>query len=185
MGKIYAQIDEKLHHWLQRQRLFFVATAPRSEEGLLNCSPKGGDCFRVIDPRTVMYRDLVGSGVETIAHLRENGRIVLMFCEFETAPLIVRLHGRGEVVEPHHPEFEALNGQFPPGVAVRSIIRVTLGRISDSCGFGVPVYKFVNERRQLVTWAERKGVDGVQSYKLQYNRRSIDGLPGVEDIDGP
>jgi Pyridoxamine 5'-phosphate oxidase len=182
MGKIYAQIDEKLQHWLQRQRLFFVATAPFSGEGLINCSPKGGDCFRVIDPRTVMYRDLVGSGVETIAHLKENGRIVLMFCEFETAPMIVRLHGRGDVVEPHHADFEFLNGQFPPALAVRSIIRVTLSRISDSCGFGVPVYQYVNERRQLVSWAERKGVDAIEAYKLQHNRKSIDGLPGVEGV---
>src|SRR3990172_9779508 len=98
MAKIYEQINDELADWIQRQHVFFVATAPLVPDGHVNCSPKGGDSFRVIDSHTVAYQDLTGSGAETIAHLRENGRIVIMFCAFEGAPKIVRLHGRGEVI---------------------------------------------------------------------------------------
>ncbi|HEY1476915.1 MAG TPA: pyridoxamine 5'-phosphate oxidase family protein [Chthoniobacterales bacterium] len=142
MGKIYESIDEKLRNWLSAQKVFFVATAPLSREGHVNCSPKDCGSFRVIDEQTVVYLDLTGSGVETVAHVKENERIVLMFCAFAGAPKIVRLHGDGEVIEPDHAEFDQLRANFPSTVGIRSFIKVHLTRISDSCGYGVPLYEF-------------------------------------------
>jgi len=180
MGKTFDAIDESLEAFLRGQRVFFVATAPLAAEGHLNCSPKGLDTFTVIDGRTVAYLDLTGSGVETIAHLRENARIVLMFSAFDGPPKIVRLHGRGTVVEPADESFAALRARFPAHHdGVRSVIRIAVARISDSCGYGVPRYEFVAERPQMAAWVEKKGPDGLVQYRAAKNRESIDGLPGV------
>src|SRR5215211_283943 len=134
MGKVYEQLDAPLEHFIRAQQIFFVSTAPLAAEGHVNLSPKGLDTFRVIDPRTVAYLDYVGSGAETIAHLRENGRIVIMFCAFQGPPNIVRLHGRGDVIEPRDAEYEVLRPRFPPAVGSRAIIRVRVERIADTCG---------------------------------------------------
>ena len=179
MGKVYAAIDHKLMKWLGAQKVFFVATAPLSEQGHINCSPKDGASFRVLDEQTVVYLDLTGSGVETIAHLKENGRIVLMFCALEGPPKIVRLHGNGEAIEPGHRDFESLRATFKDTPGFRSLIRIHLTRISDSCGFGVPQYEFRGERSQLREWADRKGENGLATYRREKNSRSVDGLPGV------
>jgi hypothetical protein len=180
MGKLYDEIDEPLRRFLEAQRMFFVATAPLDAAGHVNLSPKGLDSFRVIDPRTVAYLDLTGSGIETVAHLRENGRIVLLFCAFEGPPKIVRLHGRGEVVEPGDPRFGSLVARFPSFASTRSVIVISLERIADSCGYGVPLYGYEGQRSQLIDWAERKGADGVVRYREDNNRRSIDGLQGLK-----
>ena len=181
MGRDHDAIDERLAAFLAAQHVFFVATAPRADDGHLNLSPKGLDgTFAVLDPRTVAYLDLTGSGVETIAHLRENGRIVVMFCAFDGPPRIVRLHGRGEAVLPGDHRFDALVGVFPSRPGIRSVIRVDVTRVADSCGYGVPVLRFEHERSQLDQWAERKGSDGLARYRAQKNAESIDGLPGVE-----
>ena len=180
MGKTFDAIDEGLAEFLRRQRVFFVATAPLDADGHLNCSPKGLDTFTVIDGHSVAYLDLTGSGVETIAHLRENGRIVLMFSAFDGPPKIVRLHGRGTVVEPGDADFAALRARFPAHHdGVRSVIRVAVERVSDSCGYGVPRYEFVGERPQMAAWIEKKGAEGLVQYRATRNRASIDGLPGV------
>jgi hypothetical protein len=179
MGKIYTRIDEKLARWLGVQKIFFVATAPLSPDGHINCSPKDGASFRILDEQTVAYLDLTGSGVETIAHLKENGRIVLMFCAMEGPPKIVRLHGCGEPIEPKHPDFESLRALFKDTPGLRAFIRIRLTRISDSCGFGVPIYEFRGERSQLKEWAERKGEPSLASYRQEKNSRSINGLPGA------
>jgi hypothetical protein len=179
MGKIYAAIDDKLQNWLAAQKVFFVATAPLSPNGHINCSPKDGASFHILDERTVAYLDFTGSGVETIAHLKENQRIVLMFCAMEGPPKIVRLHGRGEPIEPGHSAFESLRTIFPATSGLRSFIRIRLTRISDSCGFGVPLYEFRGHRSQLKEWAERKGEPGLAVYRQEKNSCSIDGLPGV------
>jgi hypothetical protein len=178
MGKVYNSIDGTLRSFIDAQRMFFVATAP-SAGGHLNLSPKGLDTLRVIDGKTVAYLDYVGSGAETIAHLRENGRIVIMMCAFEGAPKIVRLHGRGETIEPADADYATLTAMFPTGISGRSIIRVRVKRISDSCGYGVPLYRFQGERDQLGAWAERTGEDGLLEYQRKNNRRSIDGLPAL------
>jgi hypothetical protein len=178
MGKVYAEIEGDIRTFIEAQRMFFVATAP-STGGHVNLSPKGLDTLRVIDGRTLVYLDHTGSGAETIAHLKDNGRIVLMMCAFDGPPKIVRLHGRGETIEPQHDEYAGLRSLFPPGEA-RSVIRVHVERISDSCGFGVPLYRFQGHRTQLQAWAERKGADGLIEYQTKNNRESIDGLPALE-----
>lgn len=183
MAKIFEHIDDTLISFIRRQHVFFVATAARGDDAHINLSPKGLDSFAILDPNTVAFLDLTGSGVETIAHLRENGRIVIMFCAFEGSPKIVRLHGTGEALEAGTPEFEALAARFPKLTGTRSIIRVRLDRISDSCGYGVPLYKYEGERTQLTEWAERKGEAGVAKYRADNNRQSIDGLPGVRSRD--
>jgi hypothetical protein len=139
MGDTYPSIDGQLAAFLTAQHVFFVGTAPLAADGHVNLSPKGHDTFRVVDPDTVAYLDLTGSGIETVAHLRENGRIVFCFCAFEGPPRIVRLHGRGEVLEPTAPDFASLRPLFPALDGVRSIIRVELRRIADSCGYAVPL----------------------------------------------
>jgi hypothetical protein len=180
MGKQFRAIDESLVQFIGRQRLFFVATAPSEAEGHINLSPKGLDSFRVIDPTTVAYLDLTGSGVETIAHLRQNARITIMFCAFEGPPRILRLHGKGRPIEPSEPGFSELRQLFPHYDGVRSVIRVSLERVSDSCGFGVPRYEFARDRPQLEAWVDRKGPEGIARYQLDHNLTSIDGLPGLQ-----
>ena len=179
MGKVYEAIDERLAKLIGRQHLFFVATAALSAEGSVNLSPKGLDSFVILDPHTVAYLDLVGSGAETIAHLRENGRITILFCSFEGPPLLLRLYGRGEVIEPGDEDFETLLARFPNYPGARSVIRVSVTRIADSCGFGVPLYRFEGERTQLMSWAEHKGEEGLREYQRGNNRVSLDGLPAL------
>jgi hypothetical protein len=178
MGKVFDAIDDKLAAWIGRQRMFFVGTAPSGDSGHVNVSPKGPiESLRVLDPHTVAYLDVIGSGAETIAHLRENGRIVVMLCSFEGPPRVLRLHGRGEVLPPGAIEFET---EPPPGTE-RAVIRVAVERIADSCGYGVPVMEYAGTRPQYAAWAERKqrkgGLDG---YVAEHNARSIDGLPAVD-----
>jgi len=141
---------------------------------------KGMDSFRLIDSGSVAYLDLTGSGVETIGHVRENGRIVLMFCAFEGPPKIVRLHGRAEAVEPTHADFAKLRAMFPEFPGVRSVIRVALTRISDSCGYAVPFMQFVGERDTLVRSLGKKGEENLAQYRREKNHVTIDGLPGLQ-----
>jgi hypothetical protein len=182
MGRTYDGIDSRLADWLARQPVFFVATAPLAADGHVNCSPKGNrDELVVLDDRKVAYLDQTGSGVETIAHLAENGRIVLMFCSFDGPPRIVRLHGRGHAVRPGEEGFEALAAHFPEraGIGARSVVVVAVERVADSCGFGVPLMGFEAHRTQLDEWADRKGPDGITAYWSEKNARSLDGLPGL------
>ena len=179
MGNIQTTIDEHVREFIEAQRMFFVGSAPLDQDSHVNVSPKGGDSFRILGPATVAYIDYTGSGVETIAHLRENRRIVVMFCAFEGPPRIVRLHGRGTVIEPHNADFPALLASFKPDPGVRAIIRIEVDRISSSCGFGVPQYRYDGQRTQFAEWASRKGEDGLRQYRLEKNATSIDGLPAL------
>lgn len=181
MGKIHESIDAQLADWIGQQHLFFVATAPLTGTGHVNCSPKGGDAFRVLDASTVAYQDLTGSGAETIAHLRENGRIVIMFCAFEGAPRIVRLHGRGEALTPGHADYASLAARFSPHLGTRAFIRITVSRIADSCGFAVPLYEYRGERDTLDKWTESKGPDKIREYRRARNARSLDDLPALDE----
>jgi hypothetical protein len=181
MAKTFDAIDDRLAAWIAAQPAFFVATAPLSADGLVNVSPKGlAGTFTVVGPRSVAWLDLTGSGVETIAHLRENGRIVVMFCAFDGPPRIVRLHGRGTVAVPGSAEFDELVGRFPPLPGVRSVVSVAVERISDSCGFGVPRMTLEGDRDDLVHWARRKGPAGIVEYQRTRNATSIDGLRGLD-----
>jgi hypothetical protein len=181
MGKVLDSIDESIAEFIASQKMFFVATAPLSASGSINLSPKGLPTFVQLGPTEVAYLDLTGSGAETIAHLRENGRIVLMFCAFEGPPNIVRLHGSGRVVTPPDEEFASLLAHFEERHGVRSVIVVRVHRVSTSCGYAVPLLDFVRERDQLDRWAEKKGKDGLVAYRDGKNRTSIDGLPALHD----
>lgn len=160
-----------------------MATAPLAREGHVNCSPKGGDTFRILGKREVAYLGLTGSRIETVAHIQENGRIVIMFCAFDGPPKIVRLHGRAEVVYPSHRDFPKLHALFPGNPGARGIIRVSINRIGDSCGYAVPLMSFDGPRDVLDRWAEKKGPSGLQGYRQQKNRVSIDGQEGYKELD--
>jgi hypothetical protein len=179
VGKVFTEIGPALAEWVRAQRLFFVATAPLAREGLVNCSPKGMDSFRILGPRKVGYLDLTGSGIETMAHLRENGRVVFMFCAFEGSPRIVRFHGSGSYHAAGSDEFRQLRPLFASHPGIRGIVVADLNRIGDSCGFGVPLYQFVEERDTLQRWAEKKGPEGVVAYQREKNAVSLDGLPAL------
>jgi hypothetical protein len=181
MAKTYPEIDDALRQFIHSQSVFFVATAPLAASGHVNLSPKGLDTFRILGPRTVAYLDIFGSGVETIAHLRENGRIVIMFCAFQGPTKVLRLHGHGRVVEPHEAGFADLQAHFPVLVGTRAVIVAALDRISDSCGYGVPLLSFEAERPTLPAWCKKRGTEGLKIYRQEKNRHSIDGLPGVEE----
>jgi hypothetical protein len=181
MGKTLEAIDDDLAAWLTAQPLFFVATAPLAADGHVNCSPKGLDTFRVLGPREVAWLDLTGSGAETLAHLKENGRIVVMCCAFQGPPRIVRLHGRGTAHPLGSPGYAALRDRFPELPGARSIVRVEVTRIADSCGYAVPRMTLAGEREALPKWAEKRGEDGLATYRRNRNARSLDGLPAWED----
>jgi hypothetical protein len=189
VARTYPEIDERLAGWIARQPLFFVGTAPSGDDGHVNVSPKGPiGSLRVLGPHTVAYLDVVGSGAETIAHLRQNGRIVIMLCAFEGPPRIVRLHGEGEVLYPSHPEFAAVlaAGFHEPQApeARRALIRVDVTRVGDSCGYGVPLMAYEGERPHSdLSTAKRlrvHGPDAMRDYQAAHNVRSLDGLPAVE-----
>ena len=183
MGREYDVIDERLAAFLLRQPVFFVGTAPLAADGHVNVSPKGlAGTFAVVDERRVAYLDLTGSGIETMAHLRENGRIVVMFNAFSGAPRIVRLHGRGAAHPVETPAFEELRGLFPADVpGVRAIVDVSVTRIADSCGYGVPEMRHVADRTRLTYGlVDREEQGTLAAYQRDKNARSIDGLPGLE-----
>ena len=190
MAKVFDAIDAPLREWIAKQHMFFVATAPLGADGHVNLSPKGPiGTFRVLDGHTVAYLDMIGSGAETIAHLRENGRIVVMLCSFEGPPRILRLHGRGEVVVADDPRFEELIercafDQPPVAQARRAVVVVDVARIGDSCGYGVPLMSFEGLRPHMEAWASKRlrsaGRDALRDYQREKNARSLDGLPAVE-----
>jgi hypothetical protein len=180
MGKVYDGVDEALADWITAQRLFFVATAPSGAGGHVNCSPKGGDTLRVLGPRELAFLDGGGSGVETLSHLRDNGRICVMLCAFEGPSRILRLHGRGEVIDPLHADFGALLARFPPWPLVRAIVRVSITRIADSCGYGVPLYDFVADRTESAQYVAKARDATLRKYLLEHNQHGLDGLPALK-----
>jgi len=180
MGRKYEIITDQVAEFIANQPMFFVATAPLGEGGHVNVSPKGADSLRVLDPQTVIYADLAGSGAETIAHLRDNGRITILWCSFGPKPRILRIYGRGEHVLPTNPGFTELAELLPAYKALRSIIRIKTERIADSCGFGVPEMELVGQRSAMDDWADRKSPDDLLGYMHEKNTVSIDGLPAWE-----
>lgn len=183
MGTLSETIDDQARTFIGAQHMFFVATAPAltsGEDGHINLSPKGLDgTFAVLDESTVAYLDLTGSGVETIAHARSDGRICLMFCAFEGAPKILRLYGRVEAFEPHQPEFADLVAHFPEYSATRAVLRVAVTRVATSCGYGIPLFEYGGQRDTLPRWGLAKSPEEVRAYQDEHNLRSIDGLPGL------
>lgn len=173
-------ISPELAEWIQRQRVFFVASAPLSPDGHINASPKGGEAFRILGPLEVAYQDYTGSGAETAAHLRENGRILILFCAFEGPPKIVRLHGHGTVIPPNHARFGELARLFPPHDGTRAIIHIRVTRVSDSCGYSVPFFAFQGHRDTLDQWTANQGTEKLAAYRARKNQKSIDGLPAFD-----
>jgi predicted pyridoxine 5'-phosphate oxidase superfamily flavin-nucleotide-binding protein len=189
MARIYDRIDDHQRAWIARQSLFFVGTAPLDADGHVNVSPKGPiGTLSVLDDHTVAYLDMVGSGAETIAHLRENGRVVVMLCAFDGPPRILRLHGRGEIVTAGEPRFDELleRAAFEqPAVEEtrRAVIVVSVERIADSCGYGVPLMRYEGKRPHSDAWAAKQlrtgGPDAIARYRADKNAVSIDGLPAL------
>ena len=187
MGKVFDEIGEHLRTWVARQSMFFVATAPLAEDGLVNVSPKGPiGSLRIVDEHTIAYLDITGSGAETIAHLRENGRITVMLCAFDGPPRIVRFHGTGTVLRWDEPGFaEAAEGFEHPSIdeARRAVVTVDVQRISDSCGYGVPLMEFEGMREHHALASAKKlrtmGPEGYEHYRATKNALSLDGLPAV------
>jgi len=180
MGRSFESLSPVLAEAVRAAPLFFVATAPLAADGHVNLSPKGGDTLRVLDERTVAYLDLTGSGAETIAHLRENGRITLMVCAFSGAPQIVRLYGRGEVVRRGDDGYDDLAVLFPDLPGARAVVRVAVERVGSSCGYAVPLMRLEGERTRLDEWAEARGPEGLVQYRATKNAVSIDGLPALD-----
>jgi hypothetical protein len=184
MGQTYRFIDDSIRQWMGAQKMFFIGTAPLADDGQVNLSPKGHDSLRILDEKTLAYFDFGGSGVETIAHVRENGRIVVMMCAFDGPPKIFRFHGTGEVIAPPDAGFDELHNLFDmPGIGVRAIIRVHLNRISDSCGYGVPTYDFKDQRRSAQNYIEKTGTEAIREDQIACNLQSIDGLPGITEAE--
>jgi hypothetical protein len=185
VAKVYDGIDADMAAWIARQPLFFVATAPLAADGLVNLSPKGETgTFRVVDAHTFAYLDLTGSGIETVAHLRENGRVCVMFCAFDGKPKIVRLHGAGRVVAADDPGFEEALAGFGEAARsrrayLRAVVVVDVARVADACGYGVPRMDLVEDRPTLdAVWGSRDD-DRIAAYQAQKNATSLDGLPGL------
>ena len=185
MGQTFEKIPAEFVRWIEAQPVFFVATVPADPSAHVNVSPRGLDTFRVLDANRVAWLDLTGSGVETIAHLKADGRITLMFCAFDDPPRIVRLYGQGAVHEPGDDAHDELRPRFPDLPGARAVIDVAVDRVSSSCGFGVPLMQFVGPREQLVESAARKGEAKMAAYRARKNTASIDGLPGLELTTAP
>lgn len=178
LAQRFDALEAQHRDFLLRQKVFFTASA--AAEGRVNLSPKGLDALRVLNERSVAYLDLTGSGNETAAHLGADGRLTLMACAFEGPPLILRLYGRGRIAPRGDDEYQRLlgahfGGQEPPGA--RQIVILDIELVQTSCGFGVPILRFEEERPSLVRWAESKGEDGLKAYRRDNNRVSLDGLP--------
>ena len=176
MAQQYDRITPALQSFIQAQPLFFVATAPLSEHGHVNLSPKGYDTFRILSPHQVAYLDLTGSGNETSAHLAENGRITFLFCAFHGAPQILRLYGKGETILTGAERWEELVAHFPSYHGIRQLILVSIDRVHTSCGYGVPLMELQKDRETLKRWATSKGEEGLVDYRGANNSKSLDGL---------
>lgn len=185
MGQSYPCLDDRLIAFIRAQRVFFVATAPLAPDGHVNLSPKGYDSLAILDNHTIAYADLGGSGIETHAHVRENGRITLMFCAFDGPANIVRVFGRGEAMSFDDPGFEAAMAALPHIERARGVIKVNIERVADSCGWGVPLFEFKADREQLRRWVEARPFDEWAERRRTANATSIDGLPGLSAPRGP
>ena len=180
MGKVYEEITDKLAKFIEEQHIFFVATAPNQPDGLVNVSPKGYDSFRILGPKQVAYLDITGSGVETIAHVKENGRLTIMFCALAGRAMILRLYGNAKVYERGDDGYDELLARFPDFPGKRSVIVSDLFRIADSCGWSIPIYEYKEERPQLLRYAESFDEEKLLQKHRENCSQSLDGLAGVK-----
>lgn len=177
MGRTYETITDPLAAFIAMQPVFFVATAPQGSDGHVNLSPKGADTLRVTGPTSIAYLDFAGSAAETIAHIRDNGRVTIMWCSFGPRPRILRVYGRGRHLLKGDSGFTELSALFADYTGTRSIITVEATRIADSCGFGVPEMELIGPRERMLEWADNQTPDELESYMRKNNTTSIDGLP--------
>lgn len=182
MAKFYDQLTSQLIEFIERQHLFFTASG--TAESRINLSPKGMDTFRVISDQQVAYLDVTGSGNETAAHLKHDGRLTFMFCSFEQTPMILRLYGQGEVISPSEPGWKDWSQHFECFPGTRQIVVLNIESVQTSCGYAVPQYDFRGDRPKLIQWAQKKGDDGIRDYWQEKNQVSIDGLPTGLHIAG-
>ena len=181
MSKTYETLDERMRRFILSQKIFFVASAPRADDGFVNVSPKGMGGLSILDGQTIAYLDYTGSGIESIAHIKENGRFVMMFCSFDEKPMILRLHGRGQVIEKSDPEWAVLRPQFSATRMARAIIKLSIQRIADSCGWGVPMFTYAGQRDQYDRYADQLDDDGLRRAQVKSNLTSLNGLPGLKE----
>ena len=175
MAKFYPELTEQLQHFIERQHIFFNASATKN--GRINLSPKGMDTFRCLSLQEVAYLDLTGSGNETSAHIEHDGRLTIMFCSFTSKPLILRLYGQGQVIRPQDITWASYISYFERLPGTRQLIVLKIESVQTSCGYGVPQYQFLGDRDKLQQWAETKGEAGLEQYRQAQNQVSIDGLP--------
>lgn len=175
MAKFYTKITPRIQKFIETQKIFFVATAPK--EGRINLSPKGMNSFRIIGENRVLWLNVTGSGNETAAHLLNNNRITMMFCSFEQAPLILRLYGKGNAIHPRDKQWDEVISQFPKTPGARQVFDITIESLQTSCGMSIPYFDYVGEREELTDWAVKKGETGIAEYWSEKNQYSIDGLP--------
>lgn len=173
--KLYDHINKRIQKFIANQKIFFVATA--ADQGRINLSPKGMDSFRVIDEHKVHWLNLTGSGNETAAHLNVDGRITIMFCSFEGAPMILRLYGKGRVINPNDDNWSEAISNFPVLAGTRQIIDIDIESVQTSCGMSIPFFDFKGERLELDEWAKGKGEAGIKAYWKEKNEVSLDGIP--------
>ncbi|KAF9903024.1 hypothetical protein EC991_004275 [Linnemannia zychae] len=194
MGVFYDNIHETHKTWINKQKVVFISTAPLDPNGKVNLSPKGYSCFRVIGPNQVCYLDLTGSGIETLSHIQENGRITIMFCAFEGGPKILRLFGIGSIHRVGSPTYKALfathyspeNCDIYDANGIRSIIFVDVYKVGISCGWGVPFYEYKGPRQTLYRFSGKKTNEQIAAYWAEGNTHSLDGLPGMRhEMMGP
>ena len=178
MADFFNALEQKHIDFINEQQMFFVATAPK--DGRINLSPKGLDSFRIISPTEVAYLDYIGSGNETAAHLLDDGRITVMFNSYTRNALIMRLYGTGKSHTPNSPRFSELMKLFKNAPGIRQIFTIKIDNLQTSCGYGVPIYEDVTERKTLAKWADKKGEQGLKDYFEERNRISIDGLPATK-----
>lgn len=181
MAKLFEELTEQLQQFILDQKMFFVGSAPLSGDGLINISPKGADSFRILDSKTVAYLDLTGSGVESIAHIRENGRFVILFCSFDKTPRILRLHGNGEVIDRSSSEWPEMASLFTDLRPARAVIRLSINRVADSCGWTVPMYSFEGPRSQYPDYMKQLDDEGLTEFQLEHCQSSLDGLPALDE----
>ncbi len=175
MGKLSDHLTQFHKDFIAEQKMFFVATAPK--KGKINISPKGINSIEVVDDKTLVWLNLTGSGNETAAHLLEDNRITIMMNAFEGNPMILRIYGTAESIHQHDQEWSSYINLFPPSNGARNIIKVKIESVMSSCGFGVPIMEYKEERTELTNWAEKKGPDGIKAYQKEKNVISLDGKP--------
>lgn len=179
MGRVIDHVDEATQAWIAAQHMFFVATAPQID-GRVNVSPKGLDSLRILSDKEIAYLDVTGSGAETIAHIKDNGRVTVMWNVFEGPPRIVRTYGEGEVHLPGSESFESLVGHFDAHRGIRSVITIDVERVQDSCGYGVPKMQFVEDRKRMDDFLSKNSAEEIAACQAEKNSTSIDGLPALD-----